>query len=254
MKRISFVLLVLVLATSLFFSCDQKEENGGGSGSTGVGVADPSALPSYTGNIPSDDSYIIAVLSDIVQEVGWEVYYVSDANGIETDTGWTSQYDETVSGYYGGSMDVVGSERGVESQTANAGSYSWTSNVSVQFNDFQGYSYFDTSVAGMGETGERENGSANTDTGAYTWTILYEFGFSVSLSGPDLAGKYILFISAGGSETGTVENEYEFWNRLEYMTVTGTGYLRVYDNDNSLVREIALSQTDMESLYPNPGY
>lgn len=244
MKRLSLVLLVLVLATSLFFSCDQKEEKTG----TGVSVASPSNLPSYSGEIPSSDSYIISTISGIVDEISTEIEDISDYYGYYSDGAWVSQYDENVSSYYGGSMRVVGNEREVESQSGSQGGYSYTADVSVDLSDY-GCSSGTATISGLSGVGERESASVNTDSGAYSMSVLYEFGFSVSMSG-ECAGKYILFISANGSETGTVYDESDFWYALETIPVSASGYIKIYDNDDALVREVALTETDMMMLYP----
>lgn len=244
MKRLSLVLLVLVLTTSLFFSCDQKEENTG----TGVSVASPSNLPSYSGEIPSSDSYIISTISSIVDEISTEIEHISDSYGYYSDDVWVSQYDEDVDSYYGGSMRVVGNEREVESESGSQGAYSYTADVSVDLSDY-GCSSGTAAISGVSAVGERESASANTENGAYSMSVLYEFGFSVSMSG-ECAGKYILFISANGSESGTIENESEFWDALNTIPVTASGYLNIYDNEDTLVREVALTEFDMQMLYP----
>ena len=112
-------------------------------------------------------------------------------------------------------------------------------------------SFYDAAVTGVSQGAERENYSVNTTNGDYSLSGLYEFGFSVSMSGADCAGKYILFISASGSQSGTVANEYEFEEVLDSFSPTGTGYLKIYDNSDTLVREITLTQSQMMSLYPN---
>jgi hypothetical protein len=115
----------------------------------------------------------------MVDEISTEIEYISDYYGYY--------------GYYGGSMQVVGNEREVESQSGSQGAYSYTADVNVDLSEY-GCSSGPATVSGVS------------------------------------AGKFILFISANGSETGTAYDESEFWD--------------------ALVREVALTEYDMQMLYP----
>ena len=242
MKRVLSSLLVLALTSAALITCDQEEGDGG----TGVGVASPSSLPSYEGSIPSDDDVVISALSEVTTNIENERVSISQANGESGNGTWTSQYNETVSGYdAGGTMKLNGNER----ESWNDSSYNWTGDVSIQLSEYSCRSGVST-VEGVSQIAEREAMTVSSSTGDYSISVLYEFSLSASMSGSDCAGKYILFMSVTAAETGTVSSDAEWEATVNNLGVSGTGYLKIYDNDDGLAREIDLTESEMEQLFP----
>lgn len=251
MKRLSLVLLVLALSTSLFFSCDQKEDHGGGG--TGVGVASPSSLPDFSGPIPSSNDTVINTLGNLSSEIASEIGIVSDDHGFyDEDDLWHSSYDDTVTGYYGGNFRVIGSENESGSESSTQGNISWVTDVDITFDQY-GSDDGSSVLSGVSSMAERCSGTISISTGDFSSGALYEFGFSVSLSSDYCAGKYLLFMSLSGSQTGTAYDQWDFIDQVYTTPVSGSGYIRIYDNDDALVREIQLSDYDMYYLYPSSG-
>jgi hypothetical protein len=91
----------------------------------------------------------------------------------------------------------------------------------------------------------------NSDgSGSMTIGVTGQFGWALSVSSDETgvnSGKYILLVNMSGSGTVSWDQSGNYDASQAASSVSISGSLRVYDNNDNLVQETALTAADLDS-------
>lgn len=273
MRKVVFGVIGTFALVALLSGCSENSADDGGGG----GVAEPAAseLETYEGSAPTTSAEAKEILVDAAtafkslaeSQSSSSVVGPSSIAASQTETErYNDTIDETISGNPSGSVDLNGSVSGETTFNSpsggGAGEYQVDSQIKLvldgTFDQFgaqangsqfviDGSMQVDTSIDVDLEATVTES---STVTGSYSYSYVYGLVYGVTISDTTngVGGKFVLYVNESLGESGEISENSS--NPFEAIDPQFNGTLEVYNNNDELLFEETLTDSEVRGLFP----